>query len=147
MTECCSICLEETVAIKTQRGSTVIPRNSGLSLLSCSHVYHRSCIKKWYMSSCDEIPGCPCCRRPIHFHKTSTFYIDLLEQIKPSIISDTTFEFIKQCVSDLIEGYYIYYDNASQVIHISDIMINDLHHTSWSVSSKRMKTIGSDTPI
>jgi hypothetical protein len=132
MSECCSICLEDTVAKKSHRGSVIIPRKSGLTILSCSHVYHRACIKKWYVSTCEEVPTCPCCRRPIRFHKLSSFYNKLLDQSKPTHISDTTFAFFQQCVSDLIDGFYIYYDNPTH-LYISDIMTNNLHHCTWSV--------------
>jgi hypothetical protein len=54
--KCCAICYED------------IRDDTGFTRLSCSHLYHLSCIVKWLTLN----PTCPCCRKNLSEYENIT---------------------------------------------------------------------------
>lgn len=72
MVECC-ICLEPT-SFKYTGNRHIKPRTSNDVILKCNHIYHRTCIKKWFV----EQDACPYCRSSLEFREGSYYKMLIL---------------------------------------------------------------------
>ena len=108
----CSICLNETGF--TEQGRK--PKACNDVRLKCTHTFHRTCIKKWYLQS----DACPVCRREMKFREGSYFkYMMLVFELRRY--------FYEACNSIYDDDIYIYYDNASMILFIHNMKQNQLH--------------------
>lgn len=111
----CSICLEQTQFGKC--GAK--PKGSNDVRLKCKHVFHRNCIKKWFI----ENDTCPICRDCMRFKEGGYFkflmHLFCLRKIIV-IINHNLF----------YEDNFIYHDNAMLVLFINYIKQNLLHFSN-----------------
>lgn len=113
----CSICMDPTDIVQGH-GHKYAPKRSNGVVLGCSHVFHRNCIKKWY-SRTYEGNTCPCCRGKVRFKESSLYNRLIID-----------FEYVRDLLplfqEDLHDGY-LYYDNASLLLFVCQILINLIH--------------------
>lgn len=107
----CTICMENTEFTDKR----VKPRYCNDVCLKCNHVFHRICIKQWFVRN----DSCPICRKEIKFKEGSyfKFYMLLYE-----IFSNYSF-----CNIEDTFGNYIYYDLFNHYLIIKDFKHNLLH--------------------
>jgi hypothetical protein len=132
----CAICLEQT-QLKQNGRYTYGPKGNDAVVLHCTHVFHKACIKKWYTES---LMGntCPCCRADIRPHNMSGLWIRLalLFRYFNRVCNDVCLE------DDELHDGYIYYDNASVLLFVSDVCAYMTHFCAYYLKCfKEMKLL------
>ena len=132
----CAICLEDTTYVNLQK-RVVKPKWLGHShtkaaRLKCGHIFHQTCIKKWYASkspweSEDRFGNdCPCCRQSIRFRGVSFNYnMAIIEFAYSEEIS--SFESEYELADYYADIRYIYYDNPGICLFINNIKVCMIH--------------------
>ena len=115
----CIICMEKT-QFTEQR---IKPRYCNDVCLKCNHVFHRKCIKQWFVRN----DSCPMCREEIKFREGGYFKMFIL---LCQVFSEYSFSVI-----DDITVKYIYYDLYNHYSNINDFKHNILHfcHTVFGI--------------
>jgi hypothetical protein len=118
----CSICLDATGFLEC--GAK--PRTCDDVRLKCTHVFHRRCIKEWFVQK----DACPVCRRELKFREGAYFkqlmlLYELYRETRKYIIDDE--------YDEMYDCLYIYHDNATMILFVNDIRQNRLHfsHTGF----------------
>jgi hypothetical protein len=110
----CIICLDKT----KYNSCGVKPKGCNDVKLKCKHIFHRNCIKKWFVVN----DTCPVCRTNMKFYEGSYYkflmHIFCLRKIIFSINNI------------LYNCSFIYHDNASIILFINFIKQNLLHYSS-----------------
>lgn len=90
------------------------PRNCNDVCLKCNHVFHRTCIKEWFIVN----DSCPICRNEIKFKEGSYFKLYILLY---RVLLECSFTSIDT------EYKYIYYDLYDHYEIINNFKHNILH--------------------
>ena len=135
----CSICLEDT-GVKVIRHRCIAPKKHEIKILKCRHVFHSSCIKKWYSYG----GTCPSCRTQIAFHHHGSYYQSLLDSVQLSklfhIQQYEYFDNIKNELDYLCK--YNYFDNSGKLLYVECIQTALIHFCAWYINKNTL-----DTPI
>lgn len=108
----CSICLNDTQFTHNLRK----PKGCNDTCLKCNHVFHRICIKKWFLKN----DTCPICRQEMKFKEGMYF--------KALMFMFQFRKYIHYIIYDEIcDGVFIYHDNASLILFINSVKQNALH--------------------
>ena len=132
--ETCAICLEDTAYVKLGK-RVVKPSGSHCCKLACDHVFHRKCIKKWYVTNSDG-NACPCCRQKVKFRGVSFMYNKAILEYHKERVQPYYFLF------EYDEIRYIYYDNPGTILFVNDVLACRVHFCFWEIlNSLKRKSI------
>jgi uncharacterized membrane protein len=125
--ECC-ICLHNTGF----NDCYIKPRTCNDVRLKCMHIFHRNCIKAWFVQN----DSCPVCRRELMFQEGSYFkYMMLLYEFHRSFGRPTH---NYRCHAFIIDDVFIYYDNAIMILFVHNQKQNQLHFSNSTFQSKHL---------
>ena len=119
----CCICLDETGFTHRK----VKPKTCNDVLLKCGHMFHRTCIKSWFLKN----DACPVCRSELKFNEGSYFKYMML-----------SYEFVRCFVRPNDDVYlfetdvFVYYDNAILILFVNHTKQNQLHFSHATFQSK-----------
>ena len=120
----CAICLEKIECFQTVRNRIVYPKHeTNVYITSCRHVYHKICIKTWFMKN----NNCPQCRAHVYSDTSFsplTFQIVIDEEL---FENDTDQESGYDYIPETILYKYNYFDNACMIVFIYHIIQNLIH--------------------
>lgn len=131
----CNICLEPTSIVQHTKRK-VKPRDSNDTILKCTHIFHRACIKKWYVSSPITFGNsCPCCRTNIRFKEGNYYNKLLLYYVIRQHYNEYNFDDFEY--ANIIR--YVYHDNAILILFVNDVWLLLTHFClfCWLMSMEK----------